>query len=135
MSRVIWITGLPGCGKSTVAMQVKQRLPDTVILRSDEIRKIMTPDPKYTGRERDYVYKALVYTARTIYELGHNVIIDATGNRRFWRELARKIIPDFCEVYLKCSVETCRVREESRTKMHGAPKHIYQKGVSGAPVA
>jgi len=134
MSWVVWVTGLPGCGKSTVAVQVKERLPDTVILRSDELRKIITPDPKYSGREREYVYKALVYTARTIYELGHNVIIDATGNRRFWRELARKIIPDFYEVYLKCTVETCRMREESRSERFGAPGHIYQKGAAGAPV-
>lgn len=134
MSWVIWITGLPGCGKSTVAMNVKQRLPDTVILRSDEIRKIVTPDPKYSGRERDYVYKALVYTAKTIYELGHDVIIDATGNKRFWRELARKVIPDFAEVYLKCPAALCREREESRRDKHGAPDRIYQKGESGAPV-
>jgi adenylylsulfate kinase len=134
MSWVIWITGLPGCGKSTVAMNVKERIPDTVILRSDELRKIITPDPQYSGKEREYVYKALVYPAKTIYELGHNVIIDATGNRRFWRQLARKVIPDFVEVYLKCSVAVCREREESRIQKYDAPDHIYQKAESGAPV-
>jgi adenylylsulfate kinase len=134
MSWVIWITGLPGCGKSTVAINVKERIPDTVILRSDELRKIITPDPKYSGKERDYVYKALVYTAKTIYELGHNVIIDATGNRRFWRQLARKVIPDFVEVYLKCPVAVCMDREKSRIQKHGAPDHIYLQGEAGAPV-
>jgi adenylylsulfate kinase len=134
MSWVIWITGLPGSGKSTIAVNVKERIPDTVILRSDELRKIITPDPKYSGKERDYVYKALVYTAKTIYELGHNVVIDATGNRRFWRQLARKVIPDFFEVYLKCPVAVCRDREQLRTEKHGAPDRIYQKGESGAPV-
>jgi adenylylsulfate kinase len=134
MSWVVWITGLPGCGKSTVAMSVKRRIPDAVILRSDELRKIITPAPNYSEKERDYVYKALVYTAKTIYELGHNVIIDATGNRRFWRQLARKVIPDFVEVYLKCPIAICREREESRKDTHGAPDHIYQQGDSGAPV-
>jgi len=115
-------------------MNVKERIPDTVILRSDELRKIITPDPKYSGKERDYVYKALVYTAKTIYELGHNVIIDATGNRRAWRQLARKVIPDFVEVYLKCPIDICREREESRKEKHGAPEHIYRQSESGAPV-
>ncbi len=134
MAITIWITGLPGSGKSTVASTIKEKMPDVVILRSDELRKIITPDPKYSGRERDYLYKALVYTAKTVYELGHNVIIDATGNRRFWRRLARKVIPEFMEVYLKCPLELCKKREKTRAETHGAPARIYDKGKSGAPV-
>jgi adenylylsulfate kinase len=133
MSWVVWITGLPGSGKSTVALKIKEKTP-AVILRSDDIRKIVTPDPKYSGREREYLYKALVYTAKTVYELGHNVIIDATGNRRFWRQLARKVIPEFYEVYLKCPIDICREREEARVERHGAPGRIYEKSDSGAPV-
>ena len=95
MSWVIWITGLPGSGKSSVAIEVKKLAPEAVILNSDELRKIVTPDPKFSGNEREYVYKALAYTAKTVSELGHNVIIDATANRKIWREIARKLIPDF----------------------------------------
>lgn len=134
MSWVMWITGLPGSGKSTVALKVKGKIADVVILRSDEIRKIITPDPKYSGRERDYVYKALVYTAKTVCELGHNVIIDATGNKRFWRQLARKVITEFYEVYLWCSIEQCMEREKTRIEKHGAPDEIYRKGKEGWPV-
>jgi adenylylsulfate kinase len=108
----MWITGLPGSGKSTVALNVKAKVPDTVILRMDILRKIVTPEPTYSGKEREYVYKALVYTAKTVYDLGHNVIIDATGNRRFWRQLARKLIPDFFEIYVKCPLELCRTRKD-----------------------
>jgi adenylylsulfate kinase len=134
VSWVIWITGLPGSGKSTIALSVKKRIPDVVVLRIDDLRKIVTPSPTYSGREREYVYKALVYTAKTVYELGHNVIIDATGNRKFWRKLARKIIPDFFEVYLKCPIELCMKRERTRKDTHDAPKDIYKKGKAGAPV-
>jgi len=134
MAWVVWITGLPGSGKSTVAFAVKQQIPDAVLLQSDKLREFVTPDPKYTGDEREYVYKALVYTAKTVYELGHNVIIDATANWRLWRDLARKIIPDYFEVYLKCSIEVCTERERTRKNSHGAPAGIYTKGEQGAPV-
>jgi len=66
--------------------------------------------------------------------LGHDVIIDATGNLRRWRDLAREIIPRYAEVYLKCPIETCRKREEMRRNTRGAPKSIYQRGKEGWPV-
>ena len=134
MSWAIWITGLPGCGKSTVALKVKEKVPDAVILRIDELRKIVTPTPTYSGEEREYVYKALVYTAKTVYDLGRKVIIDATGNRQLWRKLARIIIPDYYEVYLKCPLELCVEREKTRTESHSAPEDIYKKGKEGWPV-
>jgi adenylylsulfate kinase len=134
MSWAVWITGLPGSGKSTVALKVKEKVPDAVILRIDELRKIVTPAPTYSGEEREYVYKALVYTAKTVYDLGRNVIIDATGNRQLWRKLARIIIPDYYEVYLKCSLDLCKEREKTRIESHSAPEVIYEKGEKGWPV-
>ena len=134
MSWAIWTTGLPGSGKSSIAIEVKKLAPEAVILNSDELRKIVTPDPRFSGSEREYVYKALVYTAKTVAELGHNVIMDATANRKIWREIARKLIPNFFEVYLRCPLELCIEREKTRLDTHEAPKNIYDKGKKGSPV-
>ena len=134
MSWVVWITGLPGSGKSTVAEALKKKIPDTEILGMDELRKIVTPDPAYSDSERDHVYRALVYTAKTLHKLGHNVIIDATGNRQLWRQLARTEIPGFIEVYLKCQLELCMKRERTRIDRHAAPAGIYKKAENGWPV-
>jgi len=133
-SLVIWITGLPGSGKSTLADGLKERFPGFVILRMDEFRKIVTPEPVYSETERDIVYRAIVYTAKTLSTLHHCVIIDATGNMRKWRELARQLIPDFMEIYLQCSLSVCAEREVCRSDSHGAPKDIYAKGEAGWPV-
>lgn len=130
----VWITGLPGSGKSTATEGLKKLHPDLVILRMDELRKLVTPNPTYSDAERDLVYRSLVYTAGMLTELGHNVVIDATANRREWRDLARRLIPGFVEVYLKCTVEECSLREKRRTDTRGAPKDIYRKGETGWPV-
>lgn len=134
MSWVVWITGLPGSGKSTVAQELKGRVPDAVILRMDELRTVVTPEPTYSDAERECVYRALVFMAKLLHELGHNVIIDATGNRRSWRGLARSMIPDFFEVYLRCPIEICMRREQERVDTHDAPRQIYKKGQQGWPV-
>jgi adenylylsulfate kinase len=133
-SEAIWITGLPGSGKSTIADALKAMYPSFVLLRMDDFRKIVTPCPTYSDAERDIVYRSLIYLARELVALGHDVIIDATGNRRKWRDLARELIPGFTEVYLKCSLKVCMKREEERRETHGAPRDIYKKGAEGWPV-
>ena len=130
----LWITGLPGSGKSSVADEIKRIHPDFIILRMDEFREIVTPEPSYSDAERDIVYRSLVFMAKELTGAGHNVIIDATGNLRKWRELARRLIHNYIEVYLKCPLELCVSREKRRKDTHGAPKDIYQKGGSGWPV-
>ena len=124
MSWVIWITGLPGSGKSTFASKVQEKVAGAVMLRMDDMRKIVTPAPDYSDSERDHVYRALVYTAKTLYGLGHSVIIDATGNKKEWRCLARELIPSFYEVYIKCPVDLCIEREKTRRTTHNAPEKI-----------
>jgi adenylylsulfate kinase len=130
----LWITGLPGSGKSTVADALKKTRPEFIILRMDELRKIVTPEPTYSDSEREILYRAMVFIAKNLTELGHHVIIDATGNLRRWRDLARRLIPKYIEVYLRCPIKLCMEREMHRAERHGAPKNIYKKGSKGSPV-
>lgn len=131
---MLWITGLPGSGKSSVADALTENHPDFSVLRMDELRKVVTPHPSYSQQERDLVYRCLVYLAKTLSDLGHPVIIDATGNLRIWRDLARSLMPGYIEVYLKCSLEECREREMHRKDSKAAPRDIYEKGRKGWPV-
>lgn len=130
----IWLTGMPGSGKSTIASELKRLHPDFIVLNMDELRRVVTPEPTYSDAERDIVYRCIVYTASTLVENGHNVIIDATGNLRKWRDLARKLIPKYAEVYLKCPIELCKLRERARLETRGAPREIYKKAEAGWPV-
>jgi adenylylsulfate kinase len=131
---VLWITGLPGSGKSALADAVKRAHPQFELLRMDELRRIATPEPTYSERERDLLYRSMLYTARKLTALNHDVIIDATGNLRRWRRLARELFPAYVEIYLQCPMEVARRREETRKKLRGAPPGIYEKGERGWPV-
>jgi adenylylsulfate kinase len=130
MAWVMWFTGLPGCGKTTIAEKVKTILSEkgirTRILQLDEIRRAITPKPKYTEEERDIVYASLAYMAKLLMEEGVNVIIDATANKRRYRDFARRLIPNFAEVFIRAPLPVCMEREAER-KAKFSPKDIYKR--------
>lgn len=131
----VWITGLPGSGKSTVANQLSRKLKIkniyTQIVSSDMLRRVITPVPTYKEEERDLVYNALVFVSKLLTKNGVNVIIDATGNRRRYRDSARNEIPRFLEAYLRCPLDVCIKRESQRRETFYAPNEIYKKGFTG----
>lgn len=131
MSWAVWITGLPGSGKSVVARAAVDALAaagHTVeLLELDEMRRLVTPQPSYSDVERDLVYRALVYVASTLVDAGVPVIIDATAHRRQWRDLARTVFPRFAEIQLVCPLDVCRERERTR-RAGNAPRGVYMAG-------
>jgi protein-L-isoaspartate(D-aspartate) O-methyltransferase len=133
MSWAIWITGLPGSGKSVVARAVakelRSRCVDVTLLELDEIRRVITPTPTYSDAEREAVYRALVYIGAVLVEAGSPVIFDATAHRRAWRDLARSALPAFAEVQLVCPLEVCQQREAARPR-GAAPPGIYARATS-----
>jgi adenylylsulfate kinase len=124
---VIWLTGLPASGKSAIAEALLARLAARGVaverLESDRLRERLTPSARYTPEERDLFYRALAYFGGRIAAWGGNVIIDATANRRAWRDLARAEIERFIEVWVDCPLEVCRARDRKGT---------YAKGAAGA---
>lgn len=134
----VWITGLPGCGKTTLAQGVSSRAAAegrrVRVLELDAIRRLVTPVSTYSEEERGVLYRGLAVMAALLVEAGVNVIVDATANRRAYRDLARRLIPRFAEVYLRCPPATCRERERRRFGGH-APRGIYEQADrAGAPV-
>lgn len=131
----VWITGLPGSGKSVVAEALQEKMQKHVIeaqiLSSDALRRAVTPKSTYAEEEREMFYGALVLVAKYLTENGLNVIIDATGNRRCYRDSARRKIPNFIEAYLRCPLEVCMERESKRGKTFQAPRSIYKRALKG----
>ncbi len=125
----MWFCGLPGSGKSTIAHLVarstKKADSSLVILSMDSIRPMLFPNPKYSDKERDAAYRALVLAASLLSKAGTNVLIDATGHKLVWRNLARKVCRRFVEVYVKCPIEICIERETRRKNNNLVRKQLY----------
>lgn len=117
MSWAIWITGMPGSGKTTLAERVAEELAargiPVKVLNLDSAQRVLFRRSPVSAAEQDLAYRALVYGAKLLTEAGVAVIVDATAPRRTWREAARALIPRFAEVQLHCPVEICAERERA----------------------
>lgn len=122
----VWLTGLPASGKSTVARALAAELGGkgirAAVLESDAVRREIAPDAGYGEAEREAFYATLAYLARVLVLHGVPVIVDATANRRTYRDRARAAIPRFLEVHVRCPLAVCKARD---------PKGIYRRGTEG----
>ena len=131
MSFAVWLTGLSGSGKSAIAKALLAGLHargvDAAVLESDVMRTQLTPFPRYDEADRDFFYGALAQIASILIK-EKPVIVDATANRRAYRDAAREAIERFAEVYVDTPLEVCRARD---------PKGLYKnaKNLPGVQAA
>jgi len=122
----IWVTGLPGSGKSTLSARLLKRLAakgiHVQILESDVMRDLLVPWLGYGHDDRERFYHLLISVGELLTHNGVNVIFDATAGQRRFREEARQIIDRFIEIYVKCPLEECERRD---------PKQIYKRAQAG----
>ncbi len=112
---VVWITGRPGAGKSTLAWAVLGRLRRagraSVILDGDEVRAALGRPAGKGEEEREAFYGALGRLAALLALQGLAVVVAATAHRRSYRERARALAPRFVEVFVATPLEACRGRD------------------------
>jgi adenylylsulfate kinase len=122
----IWITGLPASGKSVITAalvgQLQRRGIQPAVLESDVLRKSFSEQPRYDEQDREYFYASMAFIGQTLIEHGITVIFDATANKRFYRDRARRRIAQFLEVYVDTPLEVCMQRD---------PKGIYRRAETG----
>jgi adenylylsulfate kinase len=106
MSWAIWITGIPGSGKSVLARAASEEMHargyPVRILELDQIRKTLTPEPRHRHRARCRTGRSAGWPAADRSRVP--VIIDATAHRRV-ADLACAAIPRFAEVQIMCPLE------------------------------
>jgi adenylylsulfate kinase len=112
---VVWITGLPSSGKSTLAARIVERLRAegiaAAILDGDQIRTVLDPRPGYDPKSRSRFYGTLARLAALLARQGLVAVVAATAHRRAFRERARALAPRFIEVFVDVPLDVCAARD------------------------
>ncbi|WP_078790664.1 adenylyl-sulfate kinase [Trichlorobacter thiogenes] len=128
-SCVIWLTGLSGSGKSTIANALEQRLVQlgrhTMLLDGDNIRHGLNKDLGFTEEDRIENIRRIGEVAKLLAEAGLIVITAFISPYRAEREMVRNLLPagEFVEVHVSTSLEECERRDV---------KGLYKKARKGS---
>ena len=126
---VVWLTGLPGSGKSTIANAAAERLREAgfkvEVLDGDWVRRTINPDAGFTKEQRALHLRRVAWIARLLARNGVVVLCSFVSPYRDVRADVRRIVEEevpFLEVYVKCSLEECIRRD---------PKGLYKRALTG----
>jgi sulfate adenylyltransferase/3'-phosphoadenosine 5'-phosphosulfate synthase len=123
---VVWLTGLSGAGKSTIASLLREELAErgrlAEVLDGDEVRTNLSKGLGYSKEDRDTNIRRIGYVARLLARSGGVAITAAISPYREIRDEVRGQTPNFVEVFVRCSLGELVRRDV---------KGLYRKAMAG----
>ena len=126
--KIIWLTGLSGAGKSSIANLIEKKLiaktRHSYLLDGDNVRHGLNKDLGFTDADRVENIRRIAETAKLMLDAGLIVITSFISPFRAEREMARNLFDEgeFIEVFVEASLEVCEQRD---------PKGLYKKARAG----
>lgn len=110
---VLWMTGLPCSGKTTIVKELQKDIPNLAMLDGDELREWFSPKD-FTKAGRDEHNKRVAHLAKLLLKHGVPSAVSLVSPYKENRDSAREIInsgDQFAECYVKCSIDKCEQRD------------------------
>ncbi|MEO0469416.1 MAG: adenylyl-sulfate kinase [Bacteroidota bacterium] len=127
-AKVVWLTGLSGSGKSTIAQALEQKLHEqgyfTKLLDGDNIRTGLNKNLTFSPEDRVENIRRISEAAKLFLDGGVICLCSFVSPTKEIRDMAKSIVgeEDFLEVYVNAPIEVCEARDV---------KGLYKKARAG----
>lgn len=122
----VWLTGLSGAGKSTIAAalaeELRRRGRRVEVLDGDAVRENLSKGLGFSREDRDTNIRRIGYVAHLLTRNGVVVVVAAISPYRATRDEVRQLIGDFLEVHVRCPLEELVRRDV---------KGLYRRALAG----
>lgn len=126
MSKLIWITGLSGSGKTTIGKavytQLKNKYINTIFLDGDTFREILGNDLTHTPKDRLENAKRIHRMCKFLVSQDINVVCATMSLYKEIHDLNRKEITNYFEIFVECNMDELIRRDQ---------KGLYSKALKG----
>lgn len=123
---VLWLTGPSGAGKTTLTVALERELSDlglrVCVVDGDEFRAFWGNEAGFSREDRFKNQRNMIFTAYQASKSFDVVVVSSLSPYRELRDLARRKIGNFHEIYIEASVAACAKRD---------PKGHYAKAAAG----
>jgi len=123
---VVWLTGLPASGKTTIANRLATALRSrgmrVEVLDGEEVRRTLSKGLGFSREDREENVRRVAFVSKLLARNGVAVVVALISPYRGIREEARKEIENFMEVWVNCPLEACMRRD---------PKGLYKRALAG----
>jgi len=121
----VWLTGLSGSGKTTIAQKLAEVFNSTryiELMDGDEIRKGLSRDLGFSKDDRNEHNHRVIFCSKLLVRNGTIVVVALISPYRETRDFAKGDIPNTFEVFVKAPLDVCIERD---------PKGLYKKALAG----
>lgn len=131
--KVIWLSGLPGCGKNEIAVKLEKKLFDlgkkVYYLDSSNIRFGLSSDLSFDREDAYEQTRRIAEVANLFADSGTITIVSAVSRFKEDREYAKNIIgkENYTEIFVEASTEVCEKRNPNAFNNENAKEYLYEK--------
>ena len=127
MTKIIWITGISGTGKTTLAKYYLKFLKNFIWIDGDQFRKLFNNDLGYTLYDRNKNAERLINFSKFLFEQNNSIIISANLTSKKYKKIIKKKFKNI--THINIDVDFNKLKNRDKKSIYKKNKNVVGKDI------
>tara|TARA_B100001027_G_C16203447_1_gene301638 strand:- start:92 stop:583 length:492 start_codon:yes stop_codon:yes gene_type:complete len=127
MTKIIWITGISGTGKTTLAKYYLKFLKNFIWIDGDQFRKLFNNDLGYTLYDRNKNAERLINFSKFLFEQNNSIIISANLTSKKYKKMIKKTFKNI--THINIDVDFNKLKNRDKKSIYNKTKNVVGKDI------